>query len=300
MANITPAQDSVSARPPPPRINGYAPIGWLDKERPVFLAADKFGRRCVIKQPDPSRFTGIVEKRHPGHPDKKRMAEHYAHERLRQEYTLLTRISHPQVVRPLAFQSDPDAHMVLQYAGPYAFCDLQGLGPAACISAIVVVADTVDYLHKKEIVHGDLRPKNIFLDEQGVLRIGDFGGAESPSIKNPLLEGLAVGTPHYMPPERLRTKSPTKEADAYAVGAMGIELLTGKLPYPLKYEIGPAGCRIRDVDTKHPAFDWKHLKEEYGNFGFLLACAVHSSPEVRPSMGELADAGREYLKRQGV
>jgi len=105
----------------------------------------------------------------------------------------------------------------------------QGLPPAEVRRWFTGVAAGVAYLHDHGIVHRDLKPGNIF-DDQGVVKLGDYGLSKFISCSRRSGQTESVGTFHYMAPE-IGRGSYGKEIDVYALGIVLYELLTGKVPF---------------------------------------------------------------------
>ena len=111
----------------------------------------------------------------------------------------------------------------------------------------IEIAAGLDMAHAQGIVHRDVKPENILLDEAGAALLTDFGIArESPTAPatagrcaRSRRTGPAVGTSAYMAPEQLRGMSVDQRADVYALGAVLYELLTGVAPHaaPTPYEV---------------------------------------------------------------
>jgi hypothetical protein len=87
------------------------------------------------------------------------------------------------------------------------------------------------FAHAKGIVHRDLKPGNVWLTNDGTVKIGDFGLAVAMDRPRLTQQGMMVGTVAYMPPEQAMGGEVTPRADLYALGAMLYEMVTGRPPF---------------------------------------------------------------------
>lgn len=111
------------------------------------------------------------------------------------------------------------------------------------------IAEGLRAAHAAGLVHRDVKPDNVLIDEAGTARVSDFGLAFSDDVKQPRYTqtGAAAGTPGYMPPELWRGEAAAVRSDVFSYGAMLYEILTGRLPqgsFPppraLRPDISPA------------------------------------------------------------
>ena len=105
------------------------------------------------------------------------------------------------------------------------------LSPGQAIGIARQVCDGLEEAHKLGVVHRDLKPQNIMVDDDGHARIMDFGIARSLGGKSITGAGVLIGTPEYMSPEQVEAKDVDQRSDIYSLGIILYEMLTGKLPF---------------------------------------------------------------------
>jgi eukaryotic-like serine/threonine-protein kinase len=105
------------------------------------------------------------------------------------------------------------------------------LGAGRAVSIARQVCDGLTEAHHLGVVHRDLKPQNIMLDEDGNARIMDFGIARSLSGKGITGAGVMIGTPEYMSPEQVEGKDVDQRSDIYSLGTILYEMLTGHVPF---------------------------------------------------------------------
>src|SRR5439155_2558092 len=81
------------------------------------------------------------------------------------------------------------------------------------------------------VVHRDLKPQNIMIDQTGRVVVMDFGIAHSKDLPGATMTGALMGTPEYMSPEQAKGEKTDVRADIFAVGIIFYEMLTGKVPF---------------------------------------------------------------------
>jgi serine/threonine-protein kinase PpkA len=167
----------------------------------------------------------------------KATSEHLS--RFIQEYTLLSRIEHPHVIRiyDQGF-TDDHAYIAMEY---FERGDLrselnQGMKQGRVLSVIGQVALALEAIHARGIIHRDLKPENIMLRPDGSVALADFGVAKSMlAAENMALtqtrHGDVVGTPYYLSPEQVAGHAITPATDMYSLGVMLYEMLAGERPF---------------------------------------------------------------------
>ena len=101
------------------------------------------------------------------------------------------------------------------------------------VEAVIAIAEALDYAHERGILHRDVKPSNIMIDEDGTPRLTDFGLAVDLSASSLTVVGEVLGSPRYMSPEQaVRHEQPLDaRTDIYSLGVTLYELLTFRLPY---------------------------------------------------------------------
>jgi len=105
------------------------------------------------------------------------------------------------------------------------------LGAGRAVSITKQVCEGLAEAHHLGVVHRDLKPQNIMVDEDGNVRIMDFGIARSLKVKGITGAGVMIGTPEYMSPEQVEGKEVDERTDIYSLGIILYEMLTGRVPF---------------------------------------------------------------------
>lgn len=135
--------------------------------------------------------------------------------------------------------------------------DLTGpLDEAAAARVALPVLDALDYSHRKGVIHRDIKPDNIILDERNRPYLMDFGIAKSTGSALKTQTGFVLGTPAYVAPEQATGTELDGRADIYSFGITLYEALTGKLPFEAKDGLQAVLKRLTDdpplPSTKRP------------------------------------------------
>ncbi|MES2633325.1 MAG: protein kinase [Pseudomonadota bacterium] len=167
----------------------------------------------------------------------KAASEHLS--RFIQEYTLLSRIEHPHVIRiyDQGF-TDDHAYIAMEY---FELGDLRseitaGMSQERVVAIISQVAGALDAIHQRDVIHRDLKPENIMRRPDGTVALADFGIAKSMLQSENMAftqtrHGDVVGTPYYLSPEQASGTPITPQSDLYSLGVMMFEMLAGTRPY---------------------------------------------------------------------
>jgi serine/threonine protein kinase len=171
----------------------------------------------------------------------KRLAENLARDddlraRFRREARLAARLAHPNIVRIYDVGEDEDGRpfIAMEYVAGETLAEVlarRGALPAREVAELGVQAcRALAAAHEAGLVHRDVKPQNLLLRADGVLKLSDFGVAFGLEGTRLTLAGTVLGTAAYLAPEQARGEEVTAAADIYGVGAVLYELLTGRPP----------------------------------------------------------------------
>ena len=199
-------------------------------------------------------------------------------------------ISHPNVVSVLDFGDFEDRpYLVMECVPGGPLCELTGR-PMLPERAVEIVADAArgaGAAHRAGLVHRDIKPGNILLDDSGNAKLADFGIASSTRSEKLTATGTAIGSPHYISPEQASGRAVTAASDVYSLGAVLYELLTGRPPF--------GGDNITAIAIAHveqpPVPPSARVGDLPPHLDALVLACLAKDPAARPSDGTaLADA----------
>ncbi|MGH7678773.1 MAG: serine/threonine-protein kinase, partial [Gemmatimonadaceae bacterium] len=175
-------------------------------------------------------------------------------ERFKREAKTAGALSHPHIIPIHAVRQSGDLlYFVMKFVEGRTLDDVLraqgGLAIPMVVQILTEVAGALAYAHRKGVVHRDVKPANIMLDDDGWAVVTDFGIAKVVEKKGLTLTGSTVGTPAYMSPEQCAAKDVTGKSDQYSLGIVGYELLTGKVPFEADSLMGMFMAQLNDVPT---------------------------------------------------
>jgi serine/threonine protein kinase len=205
--------------------------------------------------------------------------------RFRREAEIAQRIHHPNVVAvvdtgdhdglPWAAQRFVDGGSLDHRLARFGVLDVDEV-----IAIFKPVAAGLDVLHANGLVHRDLKPGNILVDERGHPFIADFGLAKDHQHQGTVLTrpGQALGSMDYMAPEQIRGEEVTAATDVYALACMLFELLTGQPPFADQVGMRIMWSHLQDAPP-HPS----HLRRDLPRaVGDALLEGLEKDPDDRP------------------
>ena len=187
------------------------------------------------------------------------LASHEIEERFRRERQFLASLDHPKVARLIdgGVTENGLPYLVMEFVGGLAidlFCDAHELDTRGRIALMRQVLDALAYVHGRQVIHRDVKPSNILVDDSGNVKLLDFGTARlvDATAEAALTKtGVFAFTPEYASPEQVRGEPVAVTSDLYSAGVLLYRLLTGRLPYQIA-DPSPA-CVANVIGREQPA-----------------------------------------------
>ncbi len=200
-----------------------------------------------------------------------------AFDRFLQEYETIADMDHPNIVRIYDLGvSDDHAHIAMEYLGGG---DLRrkieiGIPERAAVQYLRQISDALAAIHRKGVLHRDLKPGNIMLRKDGSIALIDFGLAKKAKLENAITDrGEIFGTPYYMSPEQGHGNGVDERSDIYSLGVIFYEMLTSEKPFRADTAMG--------IIYKHANAQIPLLPARYSKYQALLNMMLAKAPDDR-------------------
>ncbi len=219
-----------------------------------------------------------------------RNAEEGALKRFEREAKAVARLTHPNIVKVTDYgEEDGKPYLVMPYLPGGTLKQLikeRGQIPWQEAARILIpIAEALAYAHSQGVIHRDIKPSNILLTQSGQPMLTDFGVAkiiEDEATQDLTGTSATVGTPEYMSPEQITSKTVDARADLYSLGVVFYEMITGRKPF--------------EADTPMAVL-FKHVNDPLPNpsrfvtdlpkcVAYFLIKALAKKPEDRFQSGE--------------
>jgi serine/threonine protein kinase len=156
--------------------------------------------------------------------------------RFQREAKTAAKLDHPSIIPIHRVESEAGlVYIVMKYVSGQSLEDLLLRGPLPIAQVRQILREAalaLGHAHRRQIVHRDVKPANIMLDDEGRVVLTDFGISKALEGATQLTgTGTIIGTPAYMSPEQAKGREVDGRADQYALAIVGYRALTGKLPF---------------------------------------------------------------------
>lgn len=235
----------------------------------VFLARDPTGHEVALKlfQEGPGVSPTLLERF-------KREAE--ASKKLRK---------HPNIMKVYATGKDGPYHFIVMEPIRNSrtledLLEVQPLTQNEIVSIVIKIARALHFAHTRSIIHRDVKPSNIMIDEFGEPLLTDFGVAALVDWPSFTMSGALTGTPLYMSPEQARTEKVGPSSDVYSLGVVLYEALTGAMPYTAQHS-APVKNVLEAVKSEIPKRPRSLRKDITPDLEAVILKALEKDPTAR-------------------
>ncbi|MEO1166813.1 MAG: protein kinase [Chloroflexota bacterium] len=156
-------------------------------------------------------------------------------ERFNREVEVIAQLQHPHILPVYDFgEHDDMPYIVMAYISGGTLNEQIASGSMSyerTLSITRQMAEALDFAHSRGIIHRDIKPGNVLLDDNGNIYLADFGLAKVTESATDITAGNIIGTPAYMAPEQSGPGDESTRIDVYALGVLVYQMLAGELPY---------------------------------------------------------------------
>jgi beta-lactam-binding protein with PASTA domain len=172
-------------------------------------------------------------------------------DRFRREARAAAGLSHPNIVAVHDWGAvDGVYFMVMEHVRGRSLREILSseglLAPAQAAEVLLQVLAALEHAHRQGIVHRDVKPENVMVTRDGIVKVADFGLARAYADSRVTQAGTVSGTVQYLAPEQLEGEPADPRTDLYAVGILAFELMTGRVPFTGETSMAIAYKHVRD------------------------------------------------------
>ena len=228
-------------------------------------------------------------------------------ERFRREASSAAGLSHPNVVNVFdRGETEGTYYIAMEYLPGESLKALVRRGgavdPATAIDYVIQILRAARFAHSRGVIHRDLKPHNVIVDEEGRVRVTDFGIARA-GASDMTQTGSIMGTAQYLSPEQAQGHAVSAASDIYAIGIVLYELLTGTLPFDGETAVTIALKQVSELPMPPsavnpavpPALDAvvlralaKDPQQRFADAGAFIAALEQARASLQPDIGDTA------------
>ena len=239
-------------------------------------------------------------------------------ERFNSEACSAARLSHPNIVRAYDVGEDGDVNYIVnEYIHgdtlKKAIKEKAPFDSRSTINVAIQIASALSQAHKAHIVHRDIKPQNILVGTDGVVKVTDFGIARAATASTMTTTANAAGSVHYFSPEQARGGYVDEKSDIYSLGISMFEMITGVLPFQGNNSVSIALMHINDElpDIRQynpnctPSLEgiikkatMKKADERYANIDLLLADLIRARADITGAVRKAQPVQKPVEKKE--
>ncbi|KAF0373010.1 kinase-like protein [Gigaspora margarita] len=214
------------------------------------------------------------------------LREYKLEKQLKREVEIQSHLRHHNILRLYGYFHDKDrVYLILEYAAKgelYKYLVKYKRFPERLAAKYVAqIADALDYLQEKNVIHRDMKPENLLLSENGDVKISDFGLAIHAPNQQRSRRMTFCGTLDYLAPEMVMSTGHDGKIDSWALGVLCYEFLVGEPPFADMDSEHNTRVRIAGVDLKLPHDISSEAKD-------LITSLLQYEPEQRLAVKQVA------------
>lgn len=171
--------------------------------------------------------------------------------RFRSEALAAAKLSHTNIVRVYDVGQEGNVHfIVMEYVHgdtlKQAIKEKAPFDTKSTINVSLQIASAIEQAHKNHIIHRDIKPQNILVGTDGIVKVTDFGIARAANGSTVTTSNTAMGSVHYFSPEQARGGYVDEKSDIYSLGITMFEMVTGQLPFQANTSVAVAMKQINE------------------------------------------------------